>query len=177
MASLLSSALQRAFEPEYKRKTTYLFVDEFHNFVSESMEMVFSEIRKYKLHMIVGTQSLNQLPKSLKDMVLNNTAIKLVGINGLPALKSQAGDLGVSYYALQQLQPFEFYLKYDHYKAIKILSPNFLIQSQSKYYMTHKQVMALKQKVILENRLYKSIRNEVTADQTNTEMYTPKFEL
>ena len=173
--------MQRAFEPEYSRKTTYLFVDEFHNFVSESMETVFSEIRKYKLHIIVGTQSLNQLPKSLKDMVLNNTAIKLVGMNGLPALKSQAGDLGVSYYALQQLQPFEFYLKYDHYKAIKIQSPNFLIQSQSKYYMTHKQMMALKQKVLLENRVYKSIRNEVihkeATEQTNTEIYTPKFEL
>jgi hypothetical protein len=104
-----------------------------------------------------------------------------VGINGLPALKSQAGDLGVSYYALQQLQPFEFYLKYDHYKAIKIQSPNFLIQSQSKYYMSHKQMMALKQKVLLENRLYKSIRNELihkeATEHENTAIYTPKFEL
>jgi hypothetical protein len=104
-----------------------------------------------------------------------------VGINGLPALKSQAGDLGVSYYALQQLQPFEFYHKYDHYKAIKIQSPNFLIHYKSKYYMSHKQMMALKQKIFLENRLYKSTKNQSISNEAtehkNTKIYTPKFEL
>jgi hypothetical protein len=145
------------------------------------METVFSEIRKYRLHIIVGTQSLNQLPKSLKDMVLNNTAIKLVGINGLPALKAQAGDLGVSYQALQYLQPFEFYLKYDHYKAIKIKSPNFLIPFKSRYCMSHKQMMALKQKILLETTVYKSIKRvmpkQEDSENQDNEIFTPKFEL
>ena len=42
-------------------------------------------------------------------------------------------------------------------------------------------MMALKQKALLENRLYKSIRNEVTrkeaTEHKNTTIYTPKFEL
>jgi hypothetical protein len=43
--------------------------------------------------------------------------------------------------------------------------------------MSHKQMMALKQKVLLENRMYKSIKNKETAEHKNTEIYTPKFEL
>ena len=62
-------------------------------------------------------------------------------------------------------------------KALKIKSPTFLIYSQSKYYMNHKQMMALKQKVLLENRLYKSIKIKEKTEQTNTGIYTPKFEL
>ncbi len=42
-------------------------------------------------------------------------------------------------------------------------------------------MMALKQKVLLENRLYKSIKNEVInnteSEHENTAIYTPKFEL
>jgi type IV secretory pathway TraG/TraD family ATPase VirD4 len=80
-ATLLSIALQRAFESERNRKHCFLFADEFHNMASSSMESVFSEARKYHLHLIVGTQTVDQLPLSLKKMVLNNTAVKLVGIN------------------------------------------------------------------------------------------------
>lgn len=38
-------------------------------------------------------------------------------------------------------------------------------------------MMALKQKILLENRLYKSIKINETTEQTNTGIYTPKFEL
>ena len=38
-------------------------------------------------------------------------------------------------------------------------------------------MMALKQKVLLENRLYKSIKIKQKTEQTNTGIYTPKFEL
>ena len=38
-------------------------------------------------------------------------------------------------------------------------------------------MIALKQKVLLENRLYKSIKNKETIEQTNTGIYSPKFEL
>lgn len=38
-------------------------------------------------------------------------------------------------------------------------------------------MMALKQKILLENRLYKSIKIKETTEHTNTEIYAPKFEL
>ena len=156
-ATLLSIALQRAFEPEHKRKPCYLFVDEFHNFVSSSMETVFSETRKYRLHLLVGTQTIGQLPLSLKEMVLNNTAVKLVGLNGLPALKSQAGDLGVSFTDLQLLPPFQFYLKIDHYPALKIKSPNHLIENKKKFFADAKEKLLLKNYLLDKSDLYRVI--------------------
>ncbi|MDI1256727.1 MAG: type IV secretion system DNA-binding domain-containing protein [Flavobacterium sp.] len=188
-ATLLSIALQRAFEGEDNRKPCYLFVDEFHNLASSSMETVFSEARKYSLHLIVGTQSIGQLPSSLKDMVLNNTAVKLVGINGLPALKSQAPDIGVSYSDLQNLPPYHFYLKYDHHPAIKIKSPDFLLKYPNLYFALPKEVKSIKEFCLLKSGIYrsneiaspeetyKSVVNDSNPVKNQPGDFTPKFEL
>lgn len=118
------------------------------------METIFSEARKYKLHLIVGTQSISQLPQLLKSTVMNNTAIKLVGMNGLVALKEQAQDLGVSFHALKYLAPFHFYLKQDHYPAVKIKSPDFLLKYAKRYFLSKKEQAVLKQKILSKSLLY-----------------------
>jgi Cdc6-like AAA superfamily ATPase len=194
-ATLLSIALQRAFESEGNRKSCYLFVDEFHNMASNSMETVFSEARKYHLHMIVGTQTIGQLPLSLKDMVLNNTAVKLVGLNGLPALKSQASDIGVSFADLQNLPPYHFYLKYDHYPALKIKSSDFMLKHPKRYFATEKEIAFLKDFVLEKSGLYrdntldfsttvskvvsksKTANELLSSNNDSNENFTPEFEL
>ena len=191
-ATLLSIALQRAFESEGNRKSCYLFVDEFHNMASSSMETVFSEARKYHLHLIVGTQTIGQLPLSLKDMVLNNTAVKLVGLNGLPALKSQAADIGVSFADLQSLPPFHFYLKYDHHPALKIKSADFMLKNPKKYFASEKEIAFLKDFVLEKSGLYRDStldfsapnsnivsksKTSVTPSKPSSETFTPEFGL
>ncbi len=190
-ATLLSIALQRAFESESSRKSCYLFVDEFHNMASSSMETVFSEARKYHLHLIVGTQTIGQLPLSLKDMVLNNTAVKLVGLNGLPALKSQAADIGVSFADLQSLPPFHFYLKYDHHPALKIKSADFMLKNPKRYFASDKEVTFLKDFILEKSGLYRDstldfstpskefVSKSKTSATTSftSENYTPEFGL
>ncbi len=171
-ATLLSFALQRAFEAESKRKPCYLFVDEFHNFASASMETVFSEARKYRLHLLVGTQTVGQLPASLKDMVLNNTAVKLVGLNGLPALKSQAGDIGVSFSALQQLPPYHFYLKIDHHAPLKIKSPDALLKNAKRYFASAKELKVLKEYLLEESGLYRNIERNKEQHQEHTQAHS-----
>ncbi|PTT73123.1 MULTISPECIES: type IV secretory system conjugative DNA transfer family protein [unclassified Chryseobacterium] len=160
-ATLLSIALQRAFESESSRKPCYLFIDEFHNMANASMETVFSEARKYRLHLIVGTQTVGQLPASMKDMVLNNTAVKLVGLNGLPALKNQAGDIGVSYRDLQNLPPFYFYMKYDHHPALKIKAPDFLLRHPKKYFAEKEEMKNLKEYIIHKSGIYREHETEL----------------
>ena len=192
-ATLLSIALQRAFINQGNRKSCYLFVDEFHNMASGSMETVFSEARKYNLHLIVGTQTVGQLPSSLKDMVLNNTAVKLVGLNGLPALKSQAADIGVSFADLQRLPPFHFYLKYDHHPALKIKSADFMLKSPKRYFASDKEVAFLKEYVLQKSGLYRDsvvdglthcglsiIKSKKAAPDTTgaaPDSFTPEFSL
>lgn len=174
-ATLVSIALQRAYEPEYIRKPTYVFVDEFHNFASESMETVFSEMRKFKLHFIVWTQSVNQLPVSLKETVLNNTAVKLVWINGISALKAQAWDLGVSIQQLQSLFPFWFYLKYDHYPAKRIRSPDFLLKKFKKYSMNYKELKVMKKRMLDHSTLYRTIHSVLDETKEKNNPYKCKI--
>lgn len=184
-ATLLSYALQRAYQSEKSRKPTYLIMDEFHNLATgwTSMETLFTEARKYKVHLIVGTQSINQLPVSLKNSVMNNTAVKLVWIAGLEALKAQAGDLGVSFNALRFLAPFHFYLKQDHYPAVKIKSPDFLLQHPKRYFLSKKEQAKLKQQLLCQNSLYRDTKEtdlSATWSQNTTEstdIFKPKFKL
>lgn len=172
-ATILSIALQRAFVGETSRKSCYLFVDEFHNLASSSMETVFSEARKYNLHMIVGVQSVSQLPLSLKEMVLNNTAVKLVGINGLPALKLQSADIGVAFSELQNLPPFYFYLKYDHHPALKVKSPDFLLSHHKTYFALPKEIKSIKEFCLHQSGIYRSSELPIEDKTKNTTQTTP----
>ncbi|MCW3159666.1 type IV secretory system conjugative DNA transfer family protein [Chryseobacterium oryctis] len=154
-ATLLSITLKRAFQPESKRKKTFLFVDEFHNFASETFETIFSESRKYCLFLVCASQAMTQFPVSLRDMILNCTAVKLLGINGMPALKAQAGDFGLSYSQLQELEPYYFYLKVDHYKTLKIKSPDFLLKHPKHYFLLPKEIKSLKEYCLNQSGAYR----------------------
>ena len=103
---------------------------------------------------------MNQLPVSLKETVLNNTAVKLVGINGISALKAQAGDLGIPITQLQRLFPFWFYLKYDQYPAKRMRSPDFLIKKFKKYSMNYKEMKELKKILLDHSTLYRTISTD-----------------
>lgn len=191
-ATLLSIALQRAFEPVRSRKACYLFADEFHNIAADSgsIETLYAEARKYRLHLLAGLQHIGQLSPSMKDMVLNNTAVKLVGLNGLPSLKGQAGDIGVSFAALQQLPAYHFYLKIDHHPALKIKSPDFLLKNAKKYNAAAKELAALKEYLLQQSGLYRSIQEEESffshnqnkslspnQREDNTQEFKPRFGL
>ncbi len=118
-------------------------------------------------------------------MILNNTAVKLVGINGFPALKEQAGDLGVPLHTLKFLPPFRFYLKQDHYPAVKIKSPDFLIKHHKKYFLSKKEQEKLKTQILSQSSLYRN-NKESEKDRSialsqncteSTDSFKPKFQL
>ncbi|WP_184190285.1 TraM recognition domain-containing protein [Chryseobacterium defluvii] len=78
-ATIVSIALQRAFQKEQYRKPCYLFVDEFASFATaDSYSIILSETRKYKLYLIALTQSITQLRTELQYEILNNIGIKIV---------------------------------------------------------------------------------------------------
>lgn len=58
------AALQRASMPASERVPFYLYIDEFQNYVSQSIESILSEARKYKLWLTVAHQYIDQLKAS-----------------------------------------------------------------------------------------------------------------
>jgi hypothetical protein len=74
VTEIFLSALSRVNVPEDKRKPFYLYVDEFHNFVTTSFADILSECRKYGLNLILAHQYISQLHEKVKDAVFGNVA-------------------------------------------------------------------------------------------------------
>ncbi len=77
MAKLQLAAFSRADIPIAARVPFYLYIDEFQNFASESFGVVLSEARKYGLSLILAHQTLQQIPKELRSVILDNAGIQV----------------------------------------------------------------------------------------------------
>ena len=76
VGKILAASLSRADMPQSKRKDFYLYIDEFQNFITDSISIILSEARKYSLNLIMAHQYLGQLSKnndtSIRDAVFGN---------------------------------------------------------------------------------------------------------
>jgi len=70
VSKLQMAALSRADVAESDRRDFYLYIDEFQNFVTDSIATILSEARKYKLNLIMAHQYISQLVTD------NNTKIR-----------------------------------------------------------------------------------------------------
>jgi type IV secretory pathway TraG/TraD family ATPase VirD4 len=74
ITKIKQAGMARAELPEEKRLDFYLYVDEFHNLVTNSFINLFSEARKYGLDLTVAHQYTAQLTPQLLATVLGNVA-------------------------------------------------------------------------------------------------------
>lgn len=61
VSKLQMAALARADMPERERHDFYLYIDEFQNFITDSISTILAEARKYKLNLVMAHQYINQL--------------------------------------------------------------------------------------------------------------------
>lgn len=69
---LLMAALSRGEMAKEERKDFYLYIDEFQNFTTESISVILSEARKYRLNLILAHQFIAQLSDEIKGAVFGN---------------------------------------------------------------------------------------------------------
>lgn len=72
------AALSRANIPESERNDYTLYLDEFHNFTTQSLTFMLSELRKYRLALVLSNQYLTQLEPILRDAILGNVGTIVV---------------------------------------------------------------------------------------------------
>jgi len=96
VGKILMSALSRGDMPEEERKDFYLYIDEFQNFLTDSMQIILSEARKYRLCLTMAHQYIGQLVKSgdtkFKDSIFGNVGTKVayrVGVDDAEALTKE----------------------------------------------------------------------------------------
>lgn len=72
VSSISVAALERANMPEETRKDFFLYMDEFHTFTTLSIATMLSELRKYRVGLILSHQYLHQLDQQIREAVLGN---------------------------------------------------------------------------------------------------------
>ncbi len=78
VAKLQMAALGRADVPEAQRPDFYLYVDEFQNFITDSVATILSEARKYRLCLTLAHQYLGQLVQG-SDTKIRDAVLGTVG--------------------------------------------------------------------------------------------------
>ncbi|PIR74374.1 MAG: hypothetical protein COU35_02910 [Candidatus Magasanikbacteria bacterium CG10_big_fil_rev_8_21_14_0_10_47_10] len=118
VAKLQMAAMGRADMAEELRKDFYLYIDEFQNFVTDSISTILSEARKYRLDLIVAHQYMGQLTddkgrSDIRDAVLGNVGTMMVGRIGPDDSEILAKEFAPVFgsYDLLNTPQYSFYVK------------------------------------------------------------------
>ncbi len=76
VTKLQMAAMSRATLPQSERKDFFLYIDEFQNFITESIATILSEARKYRFGLVIAHQYIGQLVQGqntkIRDAVFGN---------------------------------------------------------------------------------------------------------
>ena len=95
LTTLLNITLARAEVPEEQRVPVHFYVDEFHNYISDTVQEVFAEGRKYKAYLTVVTQVIGQgMSDEMRRNILGNVNVKIIGKAGYESREMMVKQMG-----------------------------------------------------------------------------------
>lgn len=111
--SLSFSAFTRIDTPEQRREPFMIYLDEFQNYTTLTLVNMLSELRKFKIGMIMAHQYLNQLSQDIQDAVLGNVGTLITFRLGMRDAKYFAAEYEPVFTAqnIANLPNYEIYLK------------------------------------------------------------------
>jgi len=117
MGKILMAALSRTDIPESERQDFYLYIDEFQNFITESINVILAEARKYKLCLTMAHQYIGQLVKnqdtSVRDAIFGTVGTLVsfkIGIEDAEFLAKEFAPV-FSAHDLVNVESFNAYIK------------------------------------------------------------------
>jgi type IV secretory pathway VirB4 component len=140
MIAYLNTLMLRreAIEPAH-RLAVYLFIDEFQTLLTSSLASSLQEVRKYRLAIILATQSLKQIDSTtLKKTIMVNTGIKAISLSDHEDRVAFSHEMGVTVDDLSKLQPLQFMVKKNDGKSqafrfkVSIPSNHLFLQGKEK---------------------------------------------
>jgi hypothetical protein len=180
-------ALKRADLHEKKRPHTHLYIDEFHNFITPTIEEILTESRKYKLFLTFAHQSVSQIKNAnLRDIILDNTNVKIIGKNSNKTLDMMNKTLDTKLKDVSKLKAGEFNLQSGESEIIKIKNTDKLLDEKEyisdeewaehkqfqldSYYRSTKEVFIVKNMEITEATEFNNMINKFIQDIKNTDL-------
>jgi ABC-type oligopeptide transport system ATPase subunit len=110
VAMIQTIVLQRSHQDEKNRKPVHLFIDEFQNYVSGTIEEIASESRKYKLYLTIANQVYGQkMTDEMKAVIVGNMNIRIIGKNDYKSRTEMAKEFSMKAVELKDLKMGRFY--------------------------------------------------------------------
>lgn len=119
VGKILDAALKRSEMPAEDRKDFYLYIDEFQNFLTDSISVILSEARKYGLNLVIAHQFIGQLltganrDTKIRDSIFGNVGTLItfrVGVEDAEFLEKEFLPV-FSLYDLVNVEAFTCNLK------------------------------------------------------------------
>ena len=114
VSSLAQAALSRASVSEIERRPYFLYLDEFQNLTTESVADMLSELRKYRLGLVLATQYSSRLQESVREAIFGNVGSLIsfrVGANDATLIAKQFGTKLPETTDLVNLPNYDMYVK------------------------------------------------------------------
>ncbi len=107
------AALSRADTPEDDRRDFILYMDEFHNFTTQSLVFMLSELRKYRLSLVLAHQYLSQLETRIRDAIMGNVGTVILFRIGAADAEEMAPEFAPTFGVtdLTSLPNYSIYLR------------------------------------------------------------------
>ncbi len=93
----------------------------------------------------------------MKDIILGNTALKMVGESGHKTMNTMAKEIGLAPKAFHDLPEFHFYLHNKFRKKQKvslIKSPDFMLGNKGFFYLPKRKLKKLFKYLVEESKQY-----------------------
>jgi hypothetical protein len=114
IAILQNIIFQRAVLKEDQRVPMNIYVDEFQDFINDSIEEIFVQGRKYKVSLTVACQVVGQkMTAEMTRVVLGNTSCKFIGRNGYESLRIMSKETFTEIDELRDLETGQFFSVID----------------------------------------------------------------
>ncbi len=117
ITKLQIAALARADQPEEHRPDFFCYMDEFQNFVTDSIATILSEARKYRLNLIMAHQYVAQLVKQndtrVRDAVFGNVGTIVayrIGVDDSELIAKQLAPVVTEFDALN-IEKYNAYIR------------------------------------------------------------------
>lgn len=98
---------------------THIYLDEFQNYLTSTIEEVLSESRNYKFYVTFAHQSFVHLDRKMQGIVLSNSNIKIVGQCSYDDGKKMSKEMKADFETVQTLEQGEFVFKIGANDSIK----------------------------------------------------------
>ncbi len=117
VSKLQMAAFSRATLPENERRDFYLYIDEFQNYVTDSIATILAEARKYKLNLIMAHQYIGQLVNGqdtkIRDAVFGNAGTMIAFRIGVEDTETMAKQFAPVFgeYDVMNVEKYSAYLR------------------------------------------------------------------